>query len=592
MQLNREKHWHFLEDEMKAESEAFVKKFETRADFLLLESQEMFVGKFITFRDGEMVVKFSNTRNLPRKGEFLYCMLLPDMLRNYRNWADRTYKNLYDERFKGTECVAIWQSAIEDNRYSLVGFRRVDVDFASIMEKLKDIVLVFAPNRPPLEYIKNLQHLVLADYSFSVSSILDGDFNIQPTTPILLRDNVTDFVLKQISLSDTLILQGPPGTGKTYMIAELCEKLCLAGKSVLVSAMTNRALMEVAEKSMLKDLLSAGRILKTNMTVDERQELPNLMPMKEILPINGGVVLSTYFVSSGFAVNLAEEQPFDYVILDEASQALLAMFAISKKIGKKQLWIGDICQLAPIVSLNDDIIEQSKYRYFINGLEMLSNASANPNYQLVKTYRFGPRTARYTGIFYNNTLISNGVKFQRIESLSNILNDAGGPSLVLTDMELGNYAPEIMLKIVAFLVHAILKDDDKKNVAVLSCMIKTIKSLQKAVLQTIGTKSNVLIETIARIQGLTTDITILVIPNLSYIRSLEEHLFNVATSRAREHTIIIADKNIFKYSMMNEKVRAFLEELQKEQCVYIPQQRISGLLGSDIIMERDSLLEG
>ena len=84
MQLQRDRHWRFLEDEMKAESEAFVKKFEARADYLLLDAQEMFVGKFVAFRDGEMIVKFANTRNLPRKGEFLFCMLLPKDLRDYR----------------------------------------------------------------------------------------------------------------------------------------------------------------------------------------------------------------------------------------------------------------------------------------------------------------------------------------------------------------------------------------------------------------------------------------------------------------------------------------------------------------------------
>lgn len=581
MQLKRDRHWRFLEDEMKAESEAFVKKFEARADHLLLDTQEMFVGKFVAFRDGEMIVKFANTRNLPRKGEFLFCMLLPQNLRDYRKWGDKTYKNLYDERFKGTESVCIWQSATDDPCFSLVGFRRIDIDFAAILEKAKDVVLVFAPNRPPLEYVKNLQTLVANDYSNSVSSVLDADFNIQDWVPTILQDNVSDFVFRQLTLTDTIILQGPPGTGKTYMIAELCRKLCLEGKSILVSAMTNRALMEIAEKPALKELLSSGKVLKTNMTVDESRELSELTSVKEILPIPGSIVLSTYFITSGFAVNLATEQSFDYIIMDEASQALLAMFAASKKIARKQLWVGDVCQLSPIVSLNEDIVESSNYKYFINGLELLSCATSNPIFQLSKTYRFGDRAAKYTGVFYNDTLVAvDDKQYMSYGSLSNIFSAAGGPTCILTDLDLGDYAPDFLVQLVAFLVGTILKEHDKKHIAVLSCFIKTVKALQKSIVQFVTKKSNVLVETVARVQGLTTDIIIFVIPNVSYIRSLEEHLFNVATSRAKEHTIIIADKNIFKCSFMNDKVRTFMERLREEQCVYVPRQQVSGFLDS------------
>ena len=56
----------------------------------------------------------------------------------------------------------------------------------------------------------------------------------------------------------------------------------------------------------------------------------------------------------------------------------------------------------------------------------------------------------------------------------------------------------------------------------------------------------ILIDTVARIQGLTTDICVYVVPNTHYLRALEPRLFNVATSRARRQTIIIADKEILK----------------------------------------------
>lgn len=88
--------------------------------------------------------------------------------------------------------------------------------------------------------------------------------------------------------------------------------------------------------------------------------------------------------------------------------------------------------------------------------------------------------------------------------------------------------------------------------------------------QEFGTKKNIIIDTVARVQGLTTDITIFFIPDYSYIRTLEPHLFNVATSRAREHTIIIADKYVFDCTTLDMRVREYLKRLTQEKCIYIP----------------------
>lgn len=67
MRFGRKIHWQFLEDELKAETEEFNKKFLSKAIALLSESEEMFVGQFLKFRDGEMIMKFPNTRSLPEK---------------------------------------------------------------------------------------------------------------------------------------------------------------------------------------------------------------------------------------------------------------------------------------------------------------------------------------------------------------------------------------------------------------------------------------------------------------------------------------------------------------------------------------------
>ena len=572
MIINRRKHWQFLEDELKAETEDFKKIYLATAISLLKISQEMYVAQFISFKDGEMIMKFPISRALPRKGDFLVCMVLPPELQDYRNWGDRSYRDLYKARYNSTECVCIWHSPANDPRYSLVGFSKVSVDFANYIKKTPNIVLTFAPQRPPIDYVMNLQKVVEDQYSKGVASILDANYQAKDWEPIPIRqDDVSGFVYSQMALTETMILEGPPGTGKTYMIAELCAKLCAEGHSVLVTALTNRALMEIAEKPAVESLLGEHRIFKTNISMDEIRELSKLETLKSIAPMPGCLVMSTFYITSGYAAELTIEQPFDYVIMDEASQAIFPMFAASRKIGKRNLWVGDIHQLSPIVILNGNRITIGGYKHLIEGLKLLADNSISPIYQLATAYRFGQRAANYTGVFYNDSLVAKeSPKYNDLPSMFKILSKDGGPSLVLTDMPSGDCTPQFAIYIATFIVDNIVKDNKDKEIAVLTCMKKTTRALQMAITQKVRTRKNLLVDTVARVQGLTTDITIFFVPDYSYIRTLEPHLFNVATSRAREHTIIIADKYVLDSTILDTKVRRFLERLKQDKCIYVP----------------------
>lgn len=572
MNIDRKKHWQFLEDELKAETEEFKKTYLTTAISLLKTSQEMYVAQFICFKDGEMIMKFPISRALPRKGDFLVCMVLPPELQDYRNWGDKTYRDLYKTRYNSTECVCIWHSPANDPRYSLVGFSKVSVDFANYIKETPNIVLTFAPQRPPIDYVMNLQKVVEDKYSKGVASVLDANYQTKDWEPILIKqDNVSGFVYSQMTLTDTMILEGPPGTGKTYMIAELCARLCAEGHSVLVTALTNRALMEIAEKPAVKPLLHSHKIFKTNITIDELREIKDLETIKSIAPMPGCLVMSTYFITSGYAADLTVEQPFDYVIMDEASQAILPMFAASRKIGKKNLWVGDIHQLPPIVILNQDRIKFCNYKPLVEGLKLLADNSSSPIYQLTTTYRFGQRSANYTGVFYNDSLVSfESKRFNDLPSMCKILSNEGGPTLILTDMSSGDSTPQFATYMASYIVASILNDSPNKDIAVLSCMKKTTRTLQMAITQKVGSKKNLIVDTVARVQGLTTDVTIFFVPDYSYIRTLEPHLFNVATSRAKEHTIIIADKYVLDCYTLDKKVRIYLENLKLEKSIYIP----------------------
>ena len=272
MIYTRQNHYQFLEEELRAQTESFKQKLDTTATFLLQDREELFVAQFLKFDDGEMILKFSNKRGIPRKGEYLYCFTVPKELRDFRSWGNLTYGDLIKAKGNFTEIVCIWQAPLKDDKdFCIAGFRGVELEFAINIQSATGMILLLGPNKPPYEYIANLQKIVLNNHTESVSQILDQDFQSNDWQPILLnnKSNISDFILSQLSLSDNLILQGPPGTGKTYQIAEICEKLCRQGKSVLVTALTNRALIEVADKPALIEILKEHRIFKTKLSTDE-----------------------------------------------------------------------------------------------------------------------------------------------------------------------------------------------------------------------------------------------------------------------------------------------------------------------------------
>jgi Cdc6-like AAA superfamily ATPase len=633
MIYTRQDHIQFLEEELRAITEEFKKKLETQAITLLQNKGEMFVAQFITFRsNGEMLLKFPNARSLPRKGDYLYCFTVPKELRNYRNWGKMTYGDLLKQHNQHSEgIVCIWQAPYKDanevidDKFSTVAFRGVDTAFAHNIAPWQfiendaentnlpastspdniirndGIILLLGPNKPPFEYLANLQKTVKNSQLEAVKRVLDNDFTKQENLPQLLdsKYDVSGFVVSQLAMNDTMILQGPPGTGKTYLIAQICEALCNAGKSVLVTALTNRALIEVASKQALEELLKKGKIHKTKLKTDEAKEVKWLrdIAIKDISPKSGELILSTFYISSMLATQPVgdgeqkmitdyevlendvlvhqeggvEYQNFDYVIVDEASQAFLSTLAMSKILGKKTLWVGDTKQLAPIILLNEDRINAHKWNLLSDGFLAQTTFALNPFYQLSDSFRLTQRATDFTGIFYCNALKSKAEENKPFlypalpSEIVQFLNPKGGPFLLKTDLPLGDKTPKQAIELTTKIVFALLQINPKLDIAVLTKQIATVKALQKAMS---GNHKHLLIETVDRVQGLTTDITIFIIPNTSLTYSLEPRLFNVATSRAKRHTIIIADKSVVEYPHVDIDVKTYLQKLDNDFSYY------------------------
>ena len=272
------------------------------------------------------------------------------------------------------------------------------------------------------------------------------------------------------------------------------------------------------------------------------------------------------------------------------------MFGAAKLLGKKNIWIGDTKQLPPVVAINEDKVSKKNYDILVDGLKALSDTSSVPIFQLTETYRLPNRGSDYTGLFYNNSLKSKAktdirLSFPEIPNDVNVFfNPQGGSTLIKTDLEVGNKKPKNALEIAKLLVAHLLTVNESLHISVLSNYIDTVKALQKSIYGSIDDPKNLLIETVARIQGLTTDVTIFVIPNTGYNHSLEKRLFNVATSRAKRHTIIISDKNIISsYPHLNENVKIYLQKLNDEYSFYYTTEK--KLIESKTIEPKETQVE-
>src|SRR5690606_29189661 len=134
-------------------------------------------------------------------------------------------------------------------------------------------------------------------------------------------------------------------------------------------------------------------------------------------------------------------------------------------LGKKNIWIGDTKQLPPVVALSDDKVNRKNYGALVDGLKALSDSASMPIFQLIETHRLTDRGANYTGIFYKDSLKSRAKKEVRLSfpeisfECGKLFNPNGGPTLIKTDLKLGDFKPQNALRLTTDIVKHLLIAD-------------------------------------------------------------------------------------------------------------------------------------
>ena len=578
MMYTRTDYTNFLEAEYNAQIKEYERLINTKAS-VLKELGKIFVGLFVGFKDEFALFKVRISNKMPLKNSYWTASCFIGKMGSYKNWGDHSWADLREQYQSGcSDAYCAWLSKSDDVSCCLIGIKNITVEFAEILSSQKPVI-AFGPKDPPLRYLMNLKDICNDTSCAPVNAVLDFE---QPSesvwTPkhVSSKEDLKPMILNEFENHDAIAIQGPPGTGKTFKMAGLIASLLKSNKSVLVTALTNEALRVLASKDDIKPYLSAGKVTKTSLTIDEKRALPSLEANNDnsCNATSGNLSLATFYIASSWAKTTWEVQPFDYVIVDEASQALLPMLAASRKLGKKVIWIGDQNQLAPIVQVNEDILASHGWSQIVKGFDTICNNFSLPSFMLTDTYRLTKRCANFTGLFYGNELNSVS-EISTIDTKISELNTLGGPSLIDMELAIGDKKPDNAISTIYNLTQKILAETPKAKIAILAKFKETIEEIQKKFItlsESNQIPESVRIETVDKIQGMTVDFTIFFIPNASLGFSLDDGFFNVATSRAQYCTIIIADKKILK-NYMSEEVRKYFLKLYDDKVATIEPEK-------------------
>lgn len=567
--LNHSKHIELIYSELIYQTNEFKKLLKKQAAKMFID-KELYLCRFQGFDKtrGNVLLKFDHSICLPpRRNEVLLCFLSKIQDDSVKNWGGMTYEKMRSQVVNQFEARTIFFEYSGDS--SIVGVSGIGT---TDIENYKKNDLVFlAPNDPPLQYLMNL-HSYLVATNPSNEPILNLNIDNQKwkPKPLIVDDDIVHKIQLDFIETDTITIQGPPGTGKTYLMAKLCAAFLKGGFNTMVTALTNRALVELAEKEFLASALDKGMVFKSSLSADEQRnkKLKGIQSFKSLGEQRPPLLLASYYVMSQIATSSMTGEHFDYIIIEEASQAFLSTIAIAKKLGKKCIIIGDIKQLEPIFGNEFPPDDPDNFHYMVCGLKAISYYFPDSKqYILTDSYRLNERSVQATNSFYNDVLVSKSnhqfpLVFNNIK-LNNRFNVMGGTSIKLFDLSKDKLPTEICTKFITETIRLLKEWNEKTNISVLSFHRNSVRHLQSKIFKEFPKIDGILVETIDRIQGMTTDVCIFFIPLEAFPFALQANRFNVATSRAKLCTLIIADDSLREFSNnCNKEVVEYFERVQ------------------------------
>ncbi|MDM1507725.1 AAA family ATPase, partial [Myroides odoratimimus] len=201
----------------------------------------------------------------PRLDQKFTCFTLAPGLERPTKWTDISYVEILKDRNRSDTKVIDFTASKREGWITML-IREIDSEFVDSLQYNQ--ILGFGPVIPPYEYIENLLAFskgISVDQSNIWNDILSFKYRSNKDNyPILLTEeiDIAKLIIEKVDESKVFILQGPPGTGKTHQIADLASRLVSKGNSVLLTALTNKAALEVCTKCFFDKLFDLEKIFK------------------------------------------------------------------------------------------------------------------------------------------------------------------------------------------------------------------------------------------------------------------------------------------------------------------------------------------
>ena len=573
---------HFFSDQVR-EAEMEQKSIIKAPMNLLFRKEEIIVGYVDHVNDnlGHVVLKFPKDKAPRLKVQKSVMVIKKDAKAelgpNVTSWTCSFLEFCKNTQYHSntSDLLPLYYTKKGDSSYDYVGCTGLSTSLYDLFKKSTESgkslsVIVFTPF-PPVDYFNNLVNFLEIFHDLP-EQMIEPKIDYEDWQPEELQYDpnnetaIPERIFQTLEEDNCCILQGPPGTGKSYTIAHIIAKYLTSNKTVCVTTMANKGLIELVQQPPLLPFLRNEKIFKSNLSADERRMEPGLKPIKKgfVVP-NGELFCSTNYVLSqayNSDCHSKEELPsYDLVIIEEASQAFLASILAFKNLGRKCLIVGDPMQLPPIISNPTKALYNAwNANTQIEGLKTYALGTDVKSYRITTTFRLTKASAELTGIFYSNRFRSvqkNLLDFSLCHS--NLFPDGGGVIYHYTQDYTNGIVSGTGLNIVSQVVDEFTKNYPKRSLAIISPFNDTVKQLQKTFL-TETSLQDFTIETIDRIQGMTVDYAILYIPGRNPGFALDERRFNVATSRSRSTTLIISDIPLTNMHSLSSKVAAFIKK--------------------------------
>lgn len=472
----------------------------------------------------------------------------------------------------GSDMTPMYYMYSEDKSYDYVAcsgisFKLYDI-FTKTLAAGKSLTVIIHNPFPPVDYFRNL-----SIYMDSYAS--NDELNLEPTIEydawspeeLAFDENnptgISDTIINTLSNSNCCIVQGPPGTGKSYTIASIISSYIEAGKTVCVTTMTNKGLIELIKQKPLQKYVHEGKICKTNLSVDEHKQVSGLKEAAPSLQVPCGEVLcaTNYQLSSVYSDKkkaLYGLPQYDLIVIEEASQAFLTSIVAFKQLGTDCLIVGDPMQLPPIVKLNNPQYNSWNVATQVEGLKTIALGSDIKSYRIITTFRLTSRSAALTKCFYGNRFVSVKKDYLDFSEANSLLFPSDGGVLYncTYDVRNGVYS-EKADAIIRTVIDTMVRFFSERTLAIITPFRDSVKELQKRFC-TSNINLDITIETIDRIQGITVDYAVVYIPGRNPGFALEDRRFNVATSRSLSTTLIISDIPLNQFHTISPTVIQFV----------------------------------